>query len=53
MSKKKKNKGAEAPEAGTTGVSVVAHPRARASVRRTRARTALDGSPNLSPVSFS
>jgi uncharacterized membrane protein len=38
MSKKKK--GAEAPEA-VTAVSVGAHPRARASVRRTRARTAL------------
>jgi hypothetical protein len=40
MSKKKKQKGAEAPE-GVTTISVKAHPRARASVRRTRARTAL------------
>ena len=39
MSKKKKD--AEAPEAAVTAVSVGAHPRARASVRRTRARTAL------------
>jgi hypothetical protein len=39
MSKKKKG-GAEAPDAATT-VSVAAHPRARASIRRTRARTAL------------
>jgi uncharacterized membrane protein YccC len=38
MSKKKKN--AEAPEA-TGVISVAAHPRARASIRRTRARTAL------------
>jgi hypothetical protein len=40
MAKKKKKDAAEAPEAGTV-VSVAAHPRARASVRRTRARTAL------------
>jgi uncharacterized membrane protein YccC len=38
MSKKKG--GAEAPEAANA-VSVAAHPRARASIRRTRARTAL------------
>jgi hypothetical protein len=38
MSKKKKN--ADAPDAAKT-VSVAAHPRARASIRRTRARTAL------------
>ena len=37
MSKKKKT---DAPEPGTT-ISVGAHPRARASIRRTRARTAL------------
>lgn len=37
-SKKKKDKGAEAP---ANAVSVAAHPRARASIRRTRARTAL------------
>jgi hypothetical protein len=37
---KKKKKDAEAPEA-VTAVSVGAHPRARASVRRIRARTAL------------
>jgi uncharacterized membrane protein YccC len=37
---KKKSKGAEAPEAGNS-VSVAAHPRARASIRRARARTAL------------
>jgi hypothetical protein len=35
--KKKKGKDAAAPE----GISVAAHPRARASIRRTRARTAL------------
>lgn len=40
MSKKKKKDGAEASEA-TKVVSVAAHPRARASVRRTRARAAL------------
>jgi hypothetical protein len=40
VAKKKKQKGAEAPESGTV-ISVKAHPRARASVRRTRARTAL------------
>jgi hypothetical protein len=40
MSKKKKN--AEAPPEGAiTVISVGAHPRARASIRRTRARTAL------------
>ena len=39
MSKKKKSD-AEAPEAATT-VSVAAHPRARGSIRRIRARTAL------------
>ena len=40
MSKKKKN--AEAPHEGAvTVISVGAHPRARASIRRTRARTAL------------
>jgi hypothetical protein len=39
MAKKKKD-AAEAPEAGMV-VSVAAHPRARASVRRTRARAAL------------
>jgi hypothetical protein len=39
MSKKKKN--AEAPETNGTVISVGAHPRARASIRRTRARTAL------------
>jgi len=38
MSKKKNDP--EAPEAAKT-VSVAAHPRARASIRRTRARTAL------------
>jgi uncharacterized membrane protein YccC len=38
MSKKKKD--ANAPDAGKT-ISVAAHPRARASIRRTRARTAL------------
>jgi hypothetical protein len=38
MSKKKKD--AEAPDAAKT-VSVAAHPRARASIRRTRARVAL------------
>jgi uncharacterized membrane protein YccC len=38
MSKKKKD--AEAPDAGKA-ISVAAHPRARASIRRTRARTAL------------
>jgi hypothetical protein len=40
MSKKKKQ-GAEAPEGAAAVISVKAHPRARASVRRTRARTAL------------
>ena len=40
MSKKRKKKDAEAPDQGTT-ISVGAHPRARASIRRTRARTAL------------
>jgi hypothetical protein len=39
MSKKKKN--AEAPEAAATTISVAAHPRARQSIRRTRARVAL------------
>ena len=40
MSKKRKN--AEAPPEGAiTVISVGAHPRARASIRRTRARTAL------------
>jgi type VI protein secretion system component VasK len=39
MSKKKKG-GAEAPDA-PEAISVAAHPRARASIRRTRARTAL------------
>ena len=39
MSKKKKSE-AEAPEAAKT-VSVAAHPRARGSIRRIRARTAL------------
>ena len=38
MSKKKKDTAAEANPAG---ISVAAHPRARASIRRTRARTAL------------
>jgi hypothetical protein len=37
MSKKKQSEDAEAPK----GISVAAHPRARASVRRTRARTGL------------
>jgi hypothetical protein len=41
MSKKKKNAEAEAPEAGRPVVSVGAHPRARTSIRRTRARSAL------------
>jgi len=40
MSKKKKQKGDAAPE-GTKVISISAHPRARASIRRTRARTAL------------
>ena len=40
MSKKKSKKGAEAPDAATT-ISVAAHPRARQSIRRTRARVAL------------
>ena len=40
MSKKKEKNGAEAPEA-SKAVSVGAHPRARASIRRTRARTGL------------
>jgi hypothetical protein len=40
MSKKKSKKGAETPDAAKT-ISVAAHPRARASIRRTRARTAL------------
>lgn len=38
--KKKKQKGGEPEEAGKV-ISVSAHPRARASIRRTRARTAL------------
>jgi ABC-type xylose transport system permease subunit len=38
MSKKKKG---AAPEGAGTAISVSAHPRARASIRRTRARTAL------------
>src|SRR5688572_15012290 len=38
---KKKHKGAEAADKGALSVSVAAHPRARASIRRTRARTAL------------
>lgn len=37
--KKKKDKGSKADAAN--GISVAAHPRARASIRRTRARTAL------------
>jgi hypothetical protein len=37
---RKKSKDAEAPDAADT-ISVAAHPRARASIRRTRARTAL------------
>jgi hypothetical protein len=37
---RKKSKDAEAPDAAET-ISVAAHPRARASIRRTRARTAL------------
>jgi len=41
MSKKKSKKGAEAAEGAATVISVGAHPRARASIRRTRARTAL------------
>jgi uncharacterized membrane protein YccC len=41
MSKKKSKKGAEATEGAATVISVGAHPRARASIRRTRARTAL------------
>ncbi len=42
MSKKKSKKGAaEATDGATTVISVGAHPRARASIRRTRARTAL------------
>jgi hypothetical protein len=40
MSKKKKDRDA-APEGAPKVVSVAAHPRARASIRRTRARTAL------------
>jgi hypothetical protein len=40
MSKKKDKKDADAPDA-PKAVSVAAHPRARASIRRTRARTAL------------
>ena len=40
MSKKKK-KNAAAPESAVMAISVGAHPRARASIRRTRARTAL------------
>ena len=39
MSKKKDKKGAA--DADATAISVAAHPRARASIRRTRARTAL------------
>jgi hypothetical protein len=40
---KKKKKGKDAPEAAgaVAAVSIAAHPRARASIRRTRARTAL------------
>jgi hypothetical protein len=38
---KKKNKDAEAPEGAVPAISVGAHPRARASIRRTRARTGL------------
>jgi hypothetical protein len=41
MSKKKKDRDAAAPEGAPKVVSVAAHPRARASIRRTRARTAL------------
>lgn len=42
MSKKKdKKKGGEASEAAVKAVSISAHPRARASIRRTRARTGL------------
>jgi len=42
MSKKKTKKGAaEASDGATTVISVGAHPRARASIRRTRAWTAL------------
>jgi hypothetical protein len=37
----KKKKDAEAPETAGIAISVGAHPRARASIRRTRARTAL------------
>lgn len=39
--KKKKGKGEAAEASGPQAVSVAAHPRARASIRRTRARTAL------------
>jgi hypothetical protein len=38
---KKKDKGTESSDAGVVAVSVMHHPRARASIRRTRARTAL------------
>lgn len=38
---KKKNKKGDAPQTGAKTISVAAHPRARASIRRTRARTAL------------
>jgi hypothetical protein len=41
MTKKKKQKNGGAAEAPSLVVSVAAHPRARASVRRTRARTGL------------
>jgi xanthosine utilization system XapX-like protein len=41
MAKKKKQKGGEAAEAPAAVVSVAAHPRARTSVRRTRAWTGL------------
>jgi hypothetical protein len=41
MSKKKKKKKDEPGAASPAVISVAAHPRARASIRRTRARTAL------------
>lgn len=41
MSDKKKNKKKKGPEADPNAISVAAHPRAAASIRRTRARVAL------------
>ena len=43
MSRKKGKQDAPAPESGPPRISVGAHPRARASIRRTRARAGIAG----------